>query len=119
MAVYGVPKKSDPPKADLIPIGAHVDVISGSYPGHWAVIVGHTAKKYHVRLDTGYVTALKKSSVKLSSKQPNTTAPREPKSPAYKALIQVELNKIQASLDEIYVLMNNIKIEEDQSKVSG
>ena len=121
MAVLNYPKRASPPAKDLIPIGAHVDIIGGSYPGHWAVIVGHTAKKYHVRLDTGYVTALKQTNVKLSEKQAYSKSPREPKNPTYRALIKTELSKIEASVEAIKILMDKIKLEEEggESQVDG
>ena len=115
MAIFGEAKKPKSTNNLLIPIGARVDVVSGSYPGHRAIIVGHTPKKYHVRLDTGLVTLLKQSSVRLSEDQPYPCDPREPKSPTYQALIRVELDKIQASIVEISNLLTKIQIQEGET----
>lgn len=113
MAIFGEAKKVIPPQTDLIPIGAQVDVTSGSYPGHTAVIVGHTRKKYHVRLDTGHVTALKQSSVRLSTRQIDFSKTNEPKPPTYRTMIARELEKIRASVEEIYILMDRMRLEDE------
>jgi hypothetical protein len=89
-------------------------VVSGSYPRHWAVIVGHTPKKYHVRLDNGQVTVLNQESVKLSDKQSNIPKTREPKVETYRALVELELAKIESAVESIRILLDKIKIEEGQ-----
>lgn len=117
MAIFGAAKRQQNNTTELIPIGARVDVISGSYPGHWAVIVGHTPKKYHVRLDSGHDTLLAQSSVRLSDTQPISRSSRERNFPSYEALIRAELAKIQASIAEIGDLMNKLRIAEEEAKL--
>ena len=118
MALFGSSNKPKTSK-DLIPIGAHVRVIGGSYPGHWAIVVGHTPKKYHVRLDNGHVTMLQQTSVTLAEDQPRSKTPSEFRATNYKALITLELEKIQASIDEINNLMTKLQLMDEKTPLAS
>ena len=103
------PRTSSPPKASLIPVGTIVDVIGGVHVGQQATILGHTPKMYNIQLSEGRITVIKQGNVKAPSN--SSESPRSFKSETmYRRLIELEMVKIQESLQNITKLLDQMSL---------
>jgi hypothetical protein len=102
----------------LLPIGTLVEVTGGSFPGQQATILGHTAKMYHVKLESGKITVIRQENVIpiFSSSAKNLST--EVRS-SYQCFIGDEGEKFYRSLATIVVLLDRMNLEESETSSKG
>lgn len=103
--------KNPSTRLDPLPIGTKVDVIGGVHRGQKAAILGHTPKMYNVQLLGGRITVVKRENVReippLSEPLPT---PNE--TDLYRKLIELEMAKIQESMQVITALLDKMNLNQ-------
>jgi hypothetical protein len=107
-------EKGNTEPEDYLLKGTLVDVIGGVYPGRRAIILGHTAKMYNVKLDDGRVTLIRRTNVRpVSSRESPVRLPQD--KGTCRQQIEVEMVKIHESLNTIVALLDRMNLEKSEN----
>ncbi len=98
----------------LLPIGTVIDIIGGVYVGQQATILGYTPKMYNMRLTEGRVTVIKQRNARKAIISPGLA--QCPKGAGvYRELIELEMQNIRGSLQNITTLLDKMSLEQQKS----
>lgn len=98
----------------LLPIGTVIDIIGGVYVGQQATILGYTPKMYNVKLTEGRVTVIKQRNAREVNISPGL-AQCPTGAGVYRELIELEMQNIRGSLQNITTLLDRMSLEQHKS----